>query len=825
MSTFSTYNISAESQLIVGSTAAIYGTLHVSLDGSLGGSLFKVTNTNYGVDQINVTQGEIDLLANVVSIGSSDGNGNGHLLIQAGAGADVPNLIFNTGTFGDTLQILGTNYPEISSLSTGWIKFLGNIAFTDGGEQPTDSRVLIIGSTTSASSYAVKIQDSLNNNLFYIRDDGYLDINNGLISINNTGTMVFTGSGYSIVNNTNALQMGYGNLLSSGTYSASYFSNLQLYFEYHDDATNTGSLFNLAGSDGSGGDGVTPDASYAEIVAFDFNTGAYGGIQVYPNRITTKTDFIGNIFAGIEYDKDYSANYTTYSLVTYGDLLSHSGGGSSSITGATNGLSAYPGGVGLGGLLDTDVRIYGGTYSPTFYIGIDNDGAYSPVSNFAVNVIGQITLQTNDGINSLTVDDFSNSVYMTSISSPNIAEVLVSYESGVSISSGDIGNPSLIQLTTSTQSLNSDDSSINNYMTIQDSSGSKGLVYMDDYSANFTNESLVSKRYVLSLAGGSSSNTGATNGLYLDSGYIGLGGNITQYTSINVDSNELAFGLSAGSITITDNNTDIFFKFGKGVLGTTAGVGFEVTPDPLTSFAVYRNVSGFSASVLFYQNDNPGGYVFFQSDVLQFNSSAGSSLLMSQTSMELSFVNGGSSSLIQQSNSGIIIQDNYYSRGVVYADDYSANFVDNSLVSKLYVDSLSLASPIGNTGSFLQSNGATSNWNSNVALRSFGITVDGGGAVVTTGSYGFTVIPYAGTITSWYVVGDQSGSIDFDLLTGGTSIINGGNEPLLSTTQRNNADISGWASPNISQNQEIEFVVNSADTVQRVNLIVNIIVS
>jgi len=110
----------------------------------------------------------------------------------------------------------------------------------------------------------------------------------------------------------------------------------------------------------------------------------------------------------------------------------------------------------------------------------------------------------------------------------------------------------------------------------------------------------------------------------------------------------------------------------------------------------------------------------------------------------------------------------------------------------------------------------------NTKLSSFGITVDGGGAVVTTGSMGFTVIPYNGTITNWYVIGDQSGSIVFDLKTSGTSIIGGGNAPTLTSSQRANAAVSGWTSTSITANQEIEFVVISATTVERVNLIIEI---
>lgn len=105
---------------------------------------------------------------------------------------------------------------------------------------------------------------------------------------------------------------------------------------------------------------------------------------------------------------------------------------------------------------------------------------------------------------------------------------------------------------------------------------------------------------------------------------------------------------------------------------------------------------------------------------------------------------------------------------------------------------------------------------------SFGITIDGQGGVISTGSKGYVVIPYDATITGWYIVGDQTGSISIDLLRNGTSIIDGGNLPTLSSTQRANAAVSGWTSTAISANDEIQFYVDTATTVTRVNLIIQI---
>ena len=49
------------------------------------------------------------------------------------------------------------------------------------------------------------------------------------------------------------------------------------------------------------------------------------------------------------------------------------------------------------------------------------------------------------------------------------------------------------------------------------------------------------------------------------------------------------------------------------------------------------------------------------------------------------------------------------------------------------------------------------------ASGSFGVTVDGWQVTVQTGSAGYVVIPYAGTITRWTIVADVIGSIDFGI--------------------------------------------------------------
>src|ERR1035441_2183675 len=56
-----------------------------------------------------------------------------------------------------------------------------------------------------------------------------------------------------------------------------------------------------------------------------------------------------------------------------------------------------------------------------------------------------------------------------------------------------------------------------------------------------------------------------------------------------------------------------------------------------------------------------------------------------------------------------------------------------------------------------------------LSLGTLGLTVDGGGSTPTTGVKGFLTVPYNCTITSWSIIGDQSGSASVDIwfVTGG----------------------------------------------------------
>lgn len=99
----------------------------------------------------------------------------------------------------------------------------------------------------------------------------------------------------------------------------------------------------------------------------------------------------------------------------------------------------------------------------------------------------------------------------------------------------------------------------------------------------------------------------------------------------------------------------------------------------------------------------------------------------------------------------------------------------------------------------------------------FGITVDGAGTALTTGSKGLRYIEQNCTITGWHLSGTPSGSIVFDVKRSGVSIA-GSEKPTLSS-QTSNSDLSltTWTT-SLSAGDIIEFVIDSASTITRATL-------
>lgn len=111
---------------------------------------------------------------------------------------------------------------------------------------------------------------------------------------------------------------------------------------------------------------------------------------------------------------------------------------------------------------------------------------------------------------------------------------------------------------------------------------------------------------------------------------------------------------------------------------------------------------------------------------------------------------------------------------------------------------------------------------------SFGLTVDGGGSVITTGVKGYITIPYDMTITGWTIFADQAGSAVVDVWKDTytnfppdvTDTIAGTEKPTLSSVQKNtDATLTTWITA-VTAGDVIAFNVDSATTVTRINVLV-----
>lgn len=112
----------------------------------------------------------------------------------------------------------------------------------------------------------------------------------------------------------------------------------------------------------------------------------------------------------------------------------------------------------------------------------------------------------------------------------------------------------------------------------------------------------------------------------------------------------------------------------------------------------------------------------------------------------------------------------------------------------------------------------------NLTTSVAGITIDGGGSTPATGSKGFLQVPFAGTITGWTLIADQSGSASITVKKStyaafptNSSIVASAPPALSSQQNATSATLTGWTTA-IAAGDVLEFVLASATTVQRLVL-------
>jgi len=107
------------------------------------------------------------------------------------------------------------------------------------------------------------------------------------------------------------------------------------------------------------------------------------------------------------------------------------------------------------------------------------------------------------------------------------------------------------------------------------------------------------------------------------------------------------------------------------------------------------------------------------------------------------------------------------------------------------------------------------------------IYIDSTPDIVPTGTMGFRMIPYNCIATEWYVIGGNTGSVQFDVKRSSfasysnTSSVVGNDYPYLSSQIKNsNTGITEWSG--FSSGDVVDFVINSVSDLEKVGLYIKI---
>jgi hypothetical protein len=284
-------------------------------------------------------------------------------------------------------------------------------------------------------------------------------------------------------------------------------------------------------------------------------------------------------------------------------------------------------------------------------IGTDNG-----LSEFSPGIIGlggtlsQNTIINSDGFD-LTIGSVDTLLFTSSIF--DVESDFISLDAGTGsvqvIANGDIDIMSISEI-----SLGGNSGRVT-------TSNNQGLVYTSDYTSTFVTNSLVTKGYVDSIASSIDVILSADNGLSeFSPGTVSLGGSLSQNTLIDVDGNTFSF------LDTTGTFSSFFTMATNSIYGKTIEMGLseDLTNSASSSYISFSEDNGtilqdYNKQVQMVTNVPFGSYVFK--------------------------ITAGSQSIGDGSTDNHMIIDDYGSKGLVYQDDYTLNFTQNSLVTKSFV--------------------------------------------------------------------------------------------------------------------------------------------
>ena len=322
---------------------------------------------------------------------------------------------------------------------------------------------------------------------------------------------------------------------------------------------------------------------------------------IYTENLVVEDNFItlNGTYSGPAIDAGIEVNLGdgTYSKIFWSSSYQYwnaglSGSEQTIVTDAMNGLSQTDNKIGLGGVLSLNTIIYGQGYNLDIIdVGQMTITASSFIDNKVYSTNTNTSRQFNDGDNYFTRVDDAIGTYSYLDIKPDI----------LSIGNYDGVGYSIINFYSQKQVVT--DGSSNNIIIVDDDHNQKGIVYRDDYTANFTTYSLVTKGYVdsavnLSLSIGTTSIISGTNfGVLFQSGGV-----VQQDDSFIYNDSQKILGLPAleilsqtSSSSYTSlrvknyNNTSDFIS----ILGDgNINVGSSTAATVSSTFNVYSGFSG-----------------------------------------------------------------------------------------------------------------------------------------------------------------------------------------------------------------------------------------
>lgn len=421
-------------------------------------------------------------------------------------------------------------------------------------------------------------------------------------------------------------------------------------------------------------DGGSQTESFISLNPSDLLIQSVGNITIDGQEVRVSS----NNLQGIVYQSDYSATFVNQSLVNKGYVDS----GTSSIWSAIDSInldyiSEITTGTGLTGggtygTINIDVEIGNGLQFVTNSISLGGTLSQDTIIlgdsfNFTLDEVTNISLSASGIIDNYATDlsGFFGETYLDSnvfdakvgtIHGNTFSRVVVQNHVLLLENQNEIGDSTSYGLYLNEQTIG--DGSTDNRLIINDEVSQKGLVYSQDYTSNFTTYSLVSKGYADSLLGK------VDNGLTYStsSGNIELGGRLSQNTSIQ----------SQGYNLSIEHLNDFKIEASQSILHQVS--------DSSGNFTEQSNGGSYWYS---QSSDSSGSYSYIEQTPSQL-------LLESYDGVQTSGItlfNGDFISNDGSSNNRMLISDNVYNKGLMYRNDYTANFTTYSLVTKGYVDS------------------------------------------------------------------------------------------------------------------------------------------